>query len=313
LKGITHITQTILQSIQVNREIRADIEVIEKNAALYVATNFRERARALDYLEFNVIDRINGLLPSVDHPEELAKLKLSAERLTRRLEKIDEALFRQFRECIRSGNWRGNTLKTQIDEYFGGDVSQQNDIGYDSLDMFIDGVLLVDTLPAETKKREPEMYYYQQTPARVIFELIEKAVLTSQDVFYDLGSGLGQIPILVELLGAGKSKGIEFEPAYCDYARECAAQLNLPQVDFINEDARDADFSDGTVFYMYTPFEGKILQEVLEKLRQEACKRTIRLFTYGYCTPQVARQNWLTSEKSQNTEDIYKLVAFTSL
>jgi SAM-dependent methyltransferase len=146
----------------------------------------------------------------------------------------------------------------------------------------------------------------------MIFELVEKAHLTGEDVFYDLGSGLGQVSLLVNLLSGVTAKGVEFEPAYCDYARARAADLHLSGVEFINVDARQADYSDGTVFFMYTPFEGKMLQEVLEKLRLEAQRRRISLFTYGPCTPQVSRQNWL-KRVDQNGDHLYKLGVFQSL
>jgi hypothetical protein len=116
----------------------------------------------------------------------------------------------------------------------------------------------------------------------------------------------------VDLLTGATARGVEFEPAYCDYARVCAADLNLSGVEFINADARTADYSEGTIFFMYTPFEGSILQEVLEKLRGESGRRRISLFTYGPCTPQVSRQRWL-KWVDQNGADIYKLGVFTSL
>ena len=68
------------------------------------------------------------------------------------------------------------------------------------------------------------MIYYQKTPARIILELVKKAAFQPGDVFYDLGSGLGQAAILVNLLASVISKGVEFEPAYCHYAKTCAAE-----------------------------------------------------------------------------------------
>jgi SAM-dependent methyltransferase len=296
-------------------EIQSDLEAIEKNAALYEETNFDRRARAIDYIEFNIIDQIEGLLHTINQPEKLTILKQSAERVKRQLEGIDDTLFQRLRADIRSGGCPGTALKGLIDEYVRGDPSggrQQDEIGYDSLDMFINGLLLINPVPLETKAREPEMVSYQQTPARIILELVEKAHLTAKDVFYDLGSGLGQVPILVNLLSGVEAKGIEFEPAYCDYARGCAADLNLSRVEFVNVDARQADYSDGTVFFMYTPFKGRVLQEVLEKLQRESRRRRIRLFTYGPCTPEVSRQNWLKGI-AENRADLYKLGEFSSL
>jgi len=300
----------------VTYDIQLDIETIENNAVLYEETNFNNRVEAIDYIEFNIIDRIEGLLQTTHSPEELISLKQSAERVKRRLEEVDETLFQRLRADIRTGKCTGTALKTLINDYVGRDSSgsrQQDEIGYDSLDVFINSLLLIQAAPVETKAREPEMVYYQQTPARVIFGLVEKAQLTEAEVFYDLGSGLGQVPILVNLLSGATAKGIEFEPAYCDYASQCAADLNLlSRVEFINADARTVDYSEGTVFFMYTPFEGRLLQDVLEKLRGESQKRMISLFTYGPCTPQVSRQSWL-KYVDQNESHQYKLAAFSSL
>ena len=167
-------------------------------------------------------------------------------------------------------------------------------------------------MPEQTRDLEPEMVYYQKTPARVVFELVEKSHFSGNDVFFDLGSGLGQAAILVNLLAGVTVKGIEFEPAFCDYARECAAELNLSDVTFINADARKADYSEGTVFFMYTPFSGEILHDVLNRLRKEALLRKIRIITYGPCTEQVALQSWLHPEGPKD-DNINKLGIFTSL
>jgi len=137
------------------------------------------------------------------------------------------------------------------------------------------------------------MVFYQPTPARIVLQLVDRAGFLQHDVFYDIGSGLGQVSILVHLLSGIRAKGVEFEPTYCDYARRCARGLNLPEVQFINADAREADYSDGTIFFMYSPFEGRMLERVLERLRHESAKRSIRLCTYGPCTQQVNRQSWL--------------------
>jgi hypothetical protein len=296
-------------------EIQSDIEAIERNSALFKETNFDSRVEAIEYIEFNIIDRIDGLFQTINQPEELTTLKQCAERVKNQLEEIDDNLFQRLRADIREGGCTGTALKGLIDEYVGCNSRgsrQQDEIGYDSLDVFINDLLLINTVPIETKDREPEMVYYQQTPARIILELVEKAHLTGEDVFYDLGSGLGQVPILVYLLSGVTAKGVEFEPAYCDYARACAAELNLSRIEFINVDARDADYSDGTVFFIYTPFKGKLLQEVLERLRGESRRRMIKLFTYGPCTPQVSRQSWLKCV-DQNEAHIYKLGVFRSL
>jgi hypothetical protein len=70
--------------------------------------------------------------------------------------------------------------------------------------------------------------------------------------------------------------------------------LRLSNAKFLSSDVRDADLSSGTVFYLYTPFRGSILREVLDRLRAEADTREIRVCTFGPCTPIVAEEIWLS-------------------
>ena len=193
--------------------------------------------------------------------------------------------------------YRGNALMNLLEEYLEGHLPVYRSAGCCRLRrtgfVFKRNSDISQILPDETRQREPEMVYYQKTPARIILEIIRRADFKPQDVFYDLGSGLGQVVMLVHLLTGVVSKGVEFEPAFCKYAETVAAELQLTDVEFINTDARQADYSTGTVFFMYTPFEGILLQEVLEKLKAESEKRKIKLFTYGPCSFAVAQQSWL--------------------
>ena len=62
---------------------------------------------------------------------------------------------------------------------------------------------------------------------------------------------------------------------------------------------------------MYTPFRGRILQDVLAKLRGESQSRRIRLFTYGPCTSHISEQSWLM-RIDQHADYPYKLGVFSS-
>lgn len=293
-------------------EIQSDIETVENNARLYEEANFAARTDAEDYIEFNILDRIDGLLQSENAQEELIGLKRHAERIKERLEAVNDRLFQRLRADIRMGHCTGTAFKRMIDEYIGHNSNarrRQDERGYDSLDAFVSGLLLNREVPAETKAREPEMVFYQPTQAHIIFELVEKACFLEEDVFFDVGSGLGQVSILANLLSGVRTIGVEFEPAFSDYATACAAGLYLSRVAFRNVDARSADFSGGTVFFMYTPFVGALLQEILDKLREESRRREIKLFTYGPCTSQVSQQSWLT-RVDQNGDDPHKLAQF---
>jgi tRNA/tmRNA/rRNA uracil-C5-methylase (TrmA/RlmC/RlmD family) len=288
-------------------EIQAYIDDIEKNAALYEEKNFDQRMEIEDFLGLLVPDR-------PDQPDQLSLLHARTVKVRSELEEIDKKLFQQLREGIRRGRYRGKEFKNLIHDYVDFNVEgneQQEDMGYDNLDAFINGLSLFQPMPEQTKALEPEMVYYQKTPARTVFELVEKVSFGKEDVFFDLGSGLGQVAILVNLLAGITVRGIEFEPAFCDYAMDCAADLNLSNVTFINIDARAADFSEGTIFFMFTPFKGEILQAVLAALKKESLQRKIKIITYGPCTVQVGLQNWL-EPITPLADNIYSLAVFSS-
>lgn len=291
-------------------EIQSDAETIAKNAALYEVANFEKRAEAIDFLEFHIIDRIESLCYK---PAELTELKDRAGKIKLELEEIDNKLFRELRAGIRAKRHTPNEFKDLINNYC--DLTRKEypaGPGYDNLDVFINRLCSDQQIPDQTKALEPEMVFYQKTPARIVFELAEKISFREQDVFYDLGSGLGQVAILINLLTGVKAVGIEFEPAFCDYASNCAEALNLTDVTFINTDARQADYTKGTVFFMYTPFGGEILRKVLELLHKACLLKKITVVTYGPCTSQVNREAWLNSA-GQETDHIYKLCVFTSI
>jgi predicted RNA methylase len=295
-------------------ELQAYIEAAEKNDALYEEKNFDKRTDTIDFIGFHIADRLEELLLKSAPTAKLILLKNRAEQLRAELEEVNISLFQQLQENIRTGRYRGIEFKNLIREYFDFQVDQNEPTeqpAYDNLDLFVNGLFPFQSIPDQTKELEPDMVYYQKTPARVVFELVEKSRFTKEDVFFDLGAGLGQTAILVHLLTGIKVRGVEFEPAFCDYAWNGANSLHLPNVAFINMDARNADYSEGTIFFMFTPFGGEILREVLEILKKESVKRKIRIISYGPCTAEVALQSWLHFENPNN--NMYKLGFFSSL
>ncbi|NJO82116.1 MAG: hypothetical protein HC828_04465 [Blastochloris sp.] len=155
------------------------------------------------------------------------------------------------------------------------------------------------------------MVLYQQTPARIIFELVRRAKLGPQDVFYDLGSGIGHVATLVHLLSGARARGVEFEPAFCEYAQAGAGALGLTEVAFINQDVRYTDYAEGNIFFLYTPCEGAMLLDVLKRLRERAQSGPIRLATYGPCTSIIAQQDWLTAPSPAEPGN-FRLAIFNS-
>jgi hypothetical protein len=282
-------------------------------AALYQPDNYQGRAAVIDAIAYEIIDRIDGLLGYPSQPRKLRALRRAAERLQQRLQAVDELVFQDLRSAIRGG-CRGEPLRQMIERLVGlptADDQGQAVVGYDRLDRLVTGILDSDHLPEPRLEPEPEMVLNQRTPARIIFELLRRANLGPQDCFYDLGCGMGHVTMLAHLLSGATARGVEVEPAFCEYARARAAALRLTQVAFINADARRTDYAAGNVFFMYTPFEGAMLLEVLERLRERSLGGPIRLATYGPCTAVVAQQDWL-SAPSPAEPGSYRLALFSS-
>src|ERR1700739_2981846 len=106
------------------------------------------------------------------------------------------------------------------------------------------------------------------------------------------------------MLTGVRSIGIEVEAPYIASAQECAQSLCLSRVRFVQQDARSADLSSGTVFYLYSPFTGSILAKVLDKLHKESTRRPFKLCTLGPCTSIVAREPWLKASGPPDTAQI---------
>ena len=275
--------------------VQANLWTIEHDKTLRHDTNFVERVHALDVLSRDILDRIEDTLYVHGYREDLADLYRRATILSDQLGAVNVALFQRLQAQLALDTANVPLLYQLCEAYVNSSssVPPRADTDEDYLDIFVNGLLGIDHAPEETIYPQPEMIGYVPTPARAIFTLLAHVNLHAQDVFYDLGAGLGRLPLLVGLLTSAQARGIEIEPAYCHFAQQRAQRLNLSQVSFINQDARDADYTDGTLFFMYTPFTGRLLQQVLDKLGDEARTRHITLAAYGPCTLHVERQRWL--------------------
>jgi tetrahydromethanopterin S-methyltransferase subunit G len=294
-------------------DIQFDIDETEAETAIYEFANFNMRANAIDFIEFHIIDRIESLIQQTGVSNELFNLKIRANRIKEKLENINTEMFRQLEEQIKISRDKGFIFRKMINEFFSSsfvDADHSDLIGYDNLDIFINRLLSTNTIPEPKRGPEPEMVFYQKTPARIIFELSKK--INRDDIFFDIGCGVGQVVILVNLISSAKAIGIEFEPAYCKYANEVASRFDLVNVQFINDHAKNIDYSKGSVFFLYTPFYGTMLQEVLSSLQKHSFDKTIRIFTYGPCSIEIAEQTWLECINGK-ADNIYKLYEFKSL
>ncbi len=297
-------------------KVASELLALEQDHALLQESSFAARATALDLIEARVLEWTEVARDLGDPAGELGELVRRANALTARLEEANSRLFQALETRIAGGNCRGAALRRELIRYAGRgsrwEASGREPV-YDCLDLLVAGLLRVGSPPIVSGKREPEMVPYQPTPARVILDVADRARIGPTDTFCDLGSGLGQVAILVHLLTGATARGIEAEPAYCVRAQHCAERLNLGGVRFINVDAREADYSEDTVLYLYTPFTGRMLGQVMGRLEAQARQRRIRLCTYGPCTEPVSRQPWLRCLDRVSGDPEFELAVFSNV
>jgi predicted O-methyltransferase YrrM len=249
------------------------------DAVLDLPEQWRARAEALEWME-------NGWPQLAGNP--------AAQALRTRLEQVDARLHRRLRAAIRAGH--GQALFGHWRRERGTQSGAVDGEGYDALDELVAGVLRLSDPGAELLPLAPEMVFYQPTPARHVLDMLARTAPGPQDVLVDLGSGLGHVPMLAALCTGAQALGVEWQPAYVACAQRAARALGLHGVRFVAGDARDADLSGGTLFFLYTPFGGTVLRQVLDALRTQAARRPIRLCTFGPCSRIVAGETWLRAD-----------------
>jgi SAM-dependent methyltransferase len=142
--------------------------------------------------------------------------------------------------------------------------------------------------PSSIPPGEHLIGYHASGVAAIVRALAEVPVVP-EDVFVDLGSGLGKVVILAALLTGATARGIEIQPALVQRAQASAVRAGV-DVRFDLGDVRDAFLDDGTVFFLYAPFTGPVLTSVVDRLREIATRKAIVVCALGI---DLDRASWL--------------------
>ena len=290
------------------KKLQAELDALLADASLFEEANLQARNEAIVYIKY-----FEDVMGMPGYTAEFDPRVQYAVELGVQLKAINKSLFQEVRTDLQNGNFTPECLRTFFDKFTGYVPGRTNqpEYEYDGLDMLLEQVLFPEPPPSESRKRASGMIRYEATPARVILEMIDNIKFLPEDVFVDIGSGLGLIVMLVNLLTGVKSLGIEFDPAYCEYAQNCAANLNLQDVSFLQSDARKADLNAGSIFYLFTPFVNEIFESVLERLRYTAIRKPIYICSYGTITYDLIKLPWLQIRDPAMMHD-FKLAIFTS-
>ncbi len=182
------------------------------------------------------------------------------------------------RAALQSGALRGAALWTQLLA-----------VSPFARDAFTDELLGFSEPPPDIANLPPGAVPYWPCEVDEILAMVKHVPLRQDDELVDLGAGLGRVVILAHLLSGARACGIEIQAPLVKCAKAYAEELALHEVTFFHADAADVAL-DGSVFFLYAPFNGKMMTQVLGRLHAVARRRPIVLCAVGLEFP---KENWL--------------------
>jgi predicted RNA methylase len=122
---------------------------------------------------------------------------------------------------------------------------------------------------------------YEPTKYAAIDACLGHLALSPADVVFDIGCGMGRVTCVFATRPIARSIGIERDERLAAVARANAESLRgrRAPIEIRTVDAMDADYADGTVFWLYNPFGEDAMRRTLIRIRAsvEAAPRPIRI------------------------------------
>lgn len=133
---------------------------------------------------------------------------------------------------------------------------------------------------------------YLPCPVDALICALEQAQVGPRDVVVDVGSGLGRALVLTQLWTGARVIGVEVQAHLVALARELVTRTGLAGASLVHGDASECvrSLPTATVFFLYCPFSGERLRNLLAEL--EALSRSRPLRICGVCLPEL-HQDWL--------------------
>ena len=175
--------------------------------------------------------------------------------------------------AIELGIW--NSLTNENKEFY--DKFSKSNVDEKIKDRFgkyIEKVQLTNIIesPDELKESDDNLIYGEITKSGVdtlLKEIKNRKSITSDDVFYDIGSGNGKLPIHIALISDfSKVKGIEISDIRYMYSNHILKNTagSIDNIEFINDDVRNIDISDATVIFINDVlFSEEDVEHIFEK------------------------------------------------
>lgn len=165
-------------------------------------------------------------------------------------------------------------------------------------DVFVDEAIGLEDPPPDVPDLPRGAVPYLPCGVEEILAMVREVPVSPEDVLVDLGSGVGRVVILAHLLTGVTGQGIELQALLVRIAVDRVAALGLKGVSFERADVA-ATVLDGSIFFLYAPFNGELLTAVLRRLEAVAVRRPIVVCTVGLELGQVT---WLRARKTASVE-----------
>lgn len=153
---------------------------------------------------------------------------------------------------------------------------------------------------------------YEPTTYTALQRVLKHVRPDADDVFVDYGCGLGRVLAVAHRHGFRRLIGLELSPELCRQAKQNLDRslgADAKQVEIRCGNAAEADIPDeATVFYLFNPFRGIVLQQMLDRLH-ESLQRRPRCITLLYLQPlgdenTLRRREWLQLRHEETLEGI---------
>jgi SAM-dependent methyltransferase len=156
---------------------------------------------------------------------------------------------------------------------------------------------------------DPSNFYYSTISYKSIFKIINYINFKSSDEFVDIGCGKGRVLCCAASFNIKKVVGIELDKTLSEVAKLNAMKLKNKKstIEIQNISAQDYDYSDGTIFFFFNPFNDSVLKKVFTRIHKSLLANN-REITVIYVNPQFEKViesfSWLSLVNRWKVEDI---------
>jgi len=147
-----------------------------------------------------------------------------------------------------------------------------------------------------SKNENTAMHHYQGA-SYVVLQKIMKQLPHKQFVFTDIGCGMGRVLFVAEQFGYKNLIGIEFNGDLLQMAHINESQRKLPTpkaaFHWAHCDARVFNYANAPqVYFLFNPFNAKILTEVLLQIGQSMQKEDVLVYMNPIHHQMIPKDQW---------------------